>query len=222
MQVTLKGPKDAWGRAGKLQPALVNVEVRMREPFGESSETDEVKSDTVHYGLLSKEVMKIVEENNQAESLGSAVGAIWATFTGFADIQGMVNFTDDKGPSFLNIKDVAYLRVSITMTKASLLGEGVSVSYAAAFDKEDEKGRPAAVAKSLSIHGLRVPTLVGVNANERTARQIVLSNLQVEEILDLHEDLHMVLEAVVVDVSEQLFFCLWDSANVRMDRAGDK
>lgn len=43
---------------------LVNVEVWMRELFGELLEMDEVKLDIVYYGLLLKEVMKIVEENN--------------------------------------------------------------------------------------------------------------------------------------------------------------
>ncbi|KAK0387642.1 hypothetical protein NLU13_3887 [Sarocladium strictum] len=198
LQVTLRGPKDAWGRAGKSQPALVSVEVRMRNSFGLSSEMDQVQADTVHYGLLAKGVLRIMEETNHSESLGSSVGTIWASFTGHADLKGSV----PSGDPFLNIRQVEYLRVAIKVTKASLLGEGVSLSCAAAF----ADGVPTAVASSLEIHGLRIPTLVGVNANERTAKQIVLAHLRVEDFTDLKEDLHVDLEAVVTRVISESSF----------------
>jgi dihydroneopterin aldolase len=191
---------DAWGRTGKQQPALVSVEVRMREPFGESSEKDEVAGDTVHYGLLAKGIMAKIQETEEQECLMGYMITLWRKLVGYVDLSCVMQFLGDAGEALLKKEQVAYVRVSIKMTKASLLGEGVSMDWAAAFLEDTTARGMEAAASSMKVHGLRIPTLVGVNANERTAKQIVLANVWVEKLLGVSEDFHPDFEAVVTQV----------------------
>ncbi|KAH8170154.1 dihydroneopterin aldolase domain-containing protein [Sarocladium implicatum] len=204
LKLTLTGPKDAWGRLGKPQPALVSVEVRLRKPFEASSARDEVAGDTVHYGLLAKGVMGFLGGLQGGTSLVRTTGALWQHLTGMPGV-GASDSTPAK--AFLSMQSVAYLRVAIKLPKASLLGEGVTYSQAAVFGElEDGVIGETGVARSVRIEGLRVPTLVGVNANEREARQVVVANVDVQEMGGGLEDPYCELERVVVnDMSESSF-----------------
>lgn len=203
LKLTLTGPKDAWGRVGKPQPALVSVEVRLRLPFAASSARDEVAGDTVHYGLLAKGVMGFLGGLEGGLSLVKTTSALWQHLTGLSG--GPLPPTSSTAKAFLSMDSVAYLRVSIKLSKASLLGEGVVFSQAAVFDQE-EGGHVGVVssARSLRIEGLRVPTLVGVNANEREARQVVVANVDVQQMGGGLEDPYCDIERVVVNVSLSL------------------
>jgi hypothetical protein len=97
---------------------------------------------------------------------------------------------------------VRVLTVTVGLPKASLLGEGVSVTASAVFD-EAGRGVMEARAMALEVKGLRVPTLVGVNANERLARQFVVVTVTVEG-LTTKEDIYTEIEAEVVRVSALL------------------
>lgn len=169
----------------------------MREPFGESSEKDEVAGDTVHYGLLAKAIMAKIQET-EADDLMGYVSMVWQRLLGYTDLSCIFGHSDEG--ALLKKEQVAYVRVSIKMTKASLLGEGVSMAWAATFPEDTSIPGMDAGASCMKIHGLRIPTLVGVNANERTAKQIVLANVWVEKMYGISEDLHPDFEAVVVQV----------------------
>lgn len=88
------------------------------------------------------------------------------------------------------------LSVSVVLTKASLLGSGVNLSASAVFQESSMQAR----ALTLTLQGLRVPTLIGVNDNERTAKQIVVANIGIGKYRN-DKDEYAPLEAVVVDVS---------------------
>ncbi|KAK3360010.1 hypothetical protein B0T25DRAFT_534512 [Lasiosphaeria hispida] len=92
------------------------------------------------------------------------------------------------------MEGIPSLLLTITLPKASLLGSGVSLTATSVF------GEPAPLsAVALRLDSLRVPTLVGVNSNERLAKQIVWTS----------KDFYTELETLVVQ--------FWD-IHVRMEK----
>lgn len=203
LQCSLTGPCDAWSRQGRPQPALISVEVWLREPFETSSATDAVTADTVHYGLLAKAVNGTLKRLERAGAedpvaqpaspscLSDCLGAVW---------EDLVDGTGDT-PPFLNTTTISYLRVSIQLTKASLAGDGPTLTWAASFQRD---GKLSLHARSLAIHGIRIPILIGVNANERMAKQRVIAHLDIEP-MEQWADSHCEIESVLVEVSEYFF-----------------
>jgi hypothetical protein len=61
LQTNLKVGVDAWGRAGKLQPVLISAAVSLRENFDTAATGDDVDQSTIHYGVLSKEILKLAK-----------------------------------------------------------------------------------------------------------------------------------------------------------------
>lgn len=198
LQSVIQGPQDAWGRPGRPQPILISAEVSLAQPFGSSSSADVVASDTVHYGLLSKAILATLGRletqaaTGEASSLHGVLSSIWSDLTGF-DTSGTPATANKKG-AFLNMSYIRRLSVSVVLTKASLLGSGVSLSASAVFQESSMQARGL----TLTLQGLRVPTLIGVNDNERTAKQIVVANIGIEKYRN-DKDEYAPLEAVVVD-----------------------
>ena len=114
----------------------------------------------------------------------------------------------------IDAKVVRVLEVKILLPKASLLGSGASiygtVLFKEGFDsKQTGSQRPESVldlnsqTRGLRLHDLRIPTLVGVNDDERLAKQTVIANIDISSWI-LSEDLYAQLEEIVVKV-ESLF-----------------
>ncbi|SPQ18214.1 e74de566-e9c7-4ebf-9317-cd7f71053182 [Thermothielavioides terrestris] len=226
--VLQRAGRDAWGRAGKAQPARLSAEVAFAAGFAAAAAGDALGAgDTVHYGVLSKAVLACVARfeaqqrqqqqqqqqqrgegevilaggEGQEEGLGQAregtvrelLQALWAELTGLGLDGG-----EPRKEAFLDLGKVRLLSVAVALPKASLLGEGVSLTASAVF--EEGTGRMEARAVALEISRLRVPTLVGVNANERLAKQFVLTTVTIDGF-DGAEDAYTEIEAVVVKVS---------------------
>ena len=202
LQSTIQGPQDAWGRQGRPQPLLVSAEVSLHEPFGSSSSKDAVDSDTVHYGLLSKAILatlgRLDAEAQHAMSLHGVLNSIWMDLIGF-DFTGRIGNFKEKKP-FLNVSVVRSLTISLELPKASLLGSAVSLSGTIVYQNEQFGTSATNRAMSMNLKGLRIPTLIGVNDNERQAKQVVVSNISVEK-WDEDDDDYPRLEKIVVDVS---------------------
>jgi hypothetical protein len=98
----------------------------------------------------------------------------------------------------VDVSRVRRLALTVALPKASLLGDGVSLTASALF--AEGTGRMEARAMALEISRLRVPTLVGVNTNERLAKQFVVTTVTVEGF-DRPDDVYTEIEAVVVKVS---------------------
>ncbi|KAH7170950.1 hypothetical protein EDB81DRAFT_185224 [Dactylonectria macrodidyma] len=203
VQSTIQGPHDAWGRPGRPQPILVSAEVSLAQPFEWSSSADQVAPDTVHYGLLSKAILATLKRlevqaaEGQVATLHEVLRSIWFDLTGL-DISG-ARVDTDKKESFLTLAFVCRLSVSVVLPKASLIGGGVSLTASAIFQESSMMARNL----GLNLQGLRVPLLIGVNQNERLAKQIVVANIVIEKYRN-EEDDYVDLEAVVVD-------CMTDS-----------
>jgi dihydroneopterin aldolase len=197
IQSTIQGPSDAWGRPNRPQPISISVTVCMKKSFGSTSTSDALASDTVHYGLLSKAILATLARLEAQRSGGMTLPLpdvlenIWIDLTGQDTFGVPVN--DNKGPAFLKLEFVQSLEVMVHLPKATLQGDGVSLSGTAVF----EGGKMSMRGMRLRVHDLRIPILIGVNANERCAKQGVVANVQVERFDDVL-DSYCALEEVVV------------------------
>lgn len=209
---SLTGPADAWGRTGRPQPSETTVEVNMSRAFRSSSAADAVQDDTVHYGLLSKEVLRLIADATDAGTQGTRLVTLKKTV---ADIVLRLVGVDlllgeDQGPAaangsgaqnqapFLPAAAINSIHVTLLLSKASLLGDGASITGSAVVCPVSPS-TPRLRAVTLKIHNVRVPTLIGVNSNEREAEQMVLANLEVGKWVGV-PDGYVELERVVYKV----------------------
>lgn len=217
LQTSIEGPSDAWNRKGKQQPISVSASVMLKEAFDTSSSADKVADDTVHYGLLSKAILASLEgkrpqhlaketsgdaaSTNRVSSLRDVVNTIWEDLTN-QDANGKTNVIDaeEEVKSFLKVSTIRCFELTAHLPKASLLGNGVSLTRIALFGRDGES-RPQPRGMSLKIHNLRVPTLIGVNGNERQAKQVVAATIEIDKF-NIEEDVFTMIEAETVEVSE--------------------
>lgn len=68
LQTSLKVGVDAWGRTGKLQPVFISAAVSLRENFDTAATEDHVDQSTIHYGILSKEILKVAKSISESKS----------------------------------------------------------------------------------------------------------------------------------------------------------
>ncbi|KAL7799299.1 hypothetical protein V8C43DRAFT_274689 [Trichoderma afarasin] len=221
LQTSIEGPSDAWNRKGKPQPLSVSASVMLKEAFDGSSTADSVQADTVHYGLLSKAILASLEKQSQHagesgsgdtakksqfSSLRDIVNTIWEDLTG-QDCNGRAKVTDEDSEaqtSFLKPSTIRCLELTVHLPKASLLGGGVSLTRIALFGRDGES-RPQPRGLSLKIHDLRVPTLIGVNDNERQAKQVVVASIEIDKF-DIDKDIFTMIEGETVKVMSQSSF----------------
>ncbi|KAG5929009.1 hypothetical protein E4U42_007436 [Claviceps africana] len=197
IQSTIQGPHDAWGRPNRAQPISVSVTVHLLHAFGSASASDALTPDTVHYGLLSKAILSTLDTlrsgPREALSLPVVLASIWTGLTGqelFASASG--TSSADSTP-FLRLASLKSLELKVSLPKASLQGQGVSLTGHGVF----EDGALVMRGLALALHDLRVPVLIGVNDNERLAKQGVVANVEVERFDD-GRDNYCNLESVVV------------------------
>ncbi|KAM0462757.1 hypothetical protein ACHAPV_003581 [Trichoderma viride] len=227
LQTSIEGPSDAWNRKGKQQPISVSASVMLKEAFDTSSSADKVANDTVHYGLLSKAILASLEgkgpqhlaikeksgdaaSTNRFSSLRDVVNTIWEDLTN-QDANGKSKAADDDDEaeeqqvkSFLKVSTIRCFELTAHLPKASLLGGGVSLTRIALFGRDGES-RPQPRGMSLKIHNLRVPTLIGVNDNERKAKQVVAATIEIDKF-NIDEDVFTMIEAETVEVMSQSSF----------------
>ncbi|KAK3694983.1 hypothetical protein B0T22DRAFT_88992 [Podospora appendiculata] len=203
LQTVIQGPHDAWGRPYKPQPALISAEVSFAAPFDTAATDDRLGADTLHYGNLSKAILASLDDfrpGNTAPAadsehrltLRNCVGTIWDHLTG----TGAAQMT-----SLISPARVRFLSITVCLPKASLLGEGASLTRSCVFGAAAAGGesKSAKHAVALSLNKLRVPTLVGVNANERLSKQFVVTTIAIDKC-NMREDAYAKIEDLVVKV----------------------
>lgn len=222
LQGTVPVGRDAWGRPDKAQPALLSTEVSFSQPFGAASATDTVSAETAHYGNLSKNLLaslgafaqqaspptKVAATSegidNGKPSSGDVFELLWVGLTGRV-VDGSARALPLDRLPFLDTDRLRGLSLTVLLPKASLLGSGVSTTVTACFknageqEEEEKGGNPLqSYARSLRIHELRVPVLIGVNDNERRAKQMVVADVEIDK-LDVTRDIHPELESVITE-----------------------
>ncbi|CAK7199249.1 hypothetical protein SEUCBS139899_001923 [Sporothrix eucalyptigena] len=199
--------QDAWGRNGRVQPALIAAEAVLTAPFTEAAVTDSVANDTVHYGTLSKALLKSIgrwevtaSKETAPGSLGDVLAGLWLDLTGQVAAGGQTTGLASK--VLLRADVVRQLAVTVLLPKASLVGEGVSLTTTGLLAQD---GEAAPASKTLRLHRLHVSTLVGVHPHERTAKQAVVIDVALDRYDDLR-DSYAQLESFVVQIVEASSF----------------
>lgn len=202
------GPQDAWGRKNATQPVTISAELHFSRAFDAAVTGDNVTAgDTVHYGQLSKLILACVERSNEhAATSGASVDLrvllemIWIVLTG-RNVNGQDSAPEAK--PLLDLAKLRYMSLTVMLPKASLLGEGVSLTAVNVFPPHLSSLSMYGLA--LKVHRLRVPTLIGVNTNERQAKQFVVADVEIDRF-DYYPDLYCELERLVVKVLSFFFF----------------
>jgi dihydroneopterin aldolase len=212
LQFTAPIGADAWGRPNRPQPVLVSARVSLARAFTDSSSADKVDADTVHYGLLSKAILSVVNGlGSWAEAAGSSGGGLplksfldvlWVVLTGLR-VDGSAPPSLPVGyeaKPFLALGSVRYLSITVQLPKASLSGGGVSLTGISLFGAAGME----MYGLTLRLHRLQVPTLIGVNSNEREAKQVVLADVEIDNFVD-EGDVYPGLENAVYEVHLSFF-----------------
>jgi dihydroneopterin aldolase len=205
LQTSLIVGTDAWGRKGKNQPVLISASASLRNPFESASSEDAVTGSTIHYGIMSKAILGACKlfSLNTSNLLSDLVDIIHS---------GLIKdvFTTTGGSSqhaaAAASSTMSLLEIKVLLPKASLLGSGVSLTKYLMFDPAHE----AAVSESwiLNLHDLKIPTLIGVNPNERLAKQLVVATVKIDGIQGgLAAHLYSALELIVVKVRKTTDDC---------------
>jgi hypothetical protein len=93
------------------------------------------------------------------------------------------------------------LELQVFLPKGTLLGGGVSLTTCGSFLSGPETSDASPYRSTLKIHDIRIPTLIGVNANERLARQWVIATVEIDPYTSCHGfDRYNELEQIVVKV----------------------
>jgi len=95
------------------------------------------------------------------------------------------------------------IELQIKLPKAALGGRGVSLRTIVFYEPQSQ--RPTGYSLTLKLHDLSIPTLIGVNAFERLAKQIVIANVEIDR-WDYRIDAFNELEQIVVKTIEESEF----------------
>lgn len=230
---------DVWGRTengrvNKFQPIQISASISLEEPFETAARSDSVDRSTVHYGTLSKEILKVLAYRGEAllrpnESeqdpdcleciqsdwtLAVLLDAIhswiagrifsWDYYGGTGEVYNkcstlLANSSNAPGNSIIGTGHEVEL--SCFLPKGSILGSGVSLRV---LTMPHPNGPAYTICSILKLHDLRIPTLIGVNANERLAKQMVIANVEIDGYLVTDFDLYHKLEQIVVKVYQHL------------------
>jgi dihydroneopterin aldolase len=176
LEVVVNAGKDVWGRE-KKQRALISVTLTLGKQFTSASSTDSVDDSTVHYGTLSKAIQTRFTDDAMTwmstVTLSTAVSQCVRDVAGSTDIYAIET-------------DVCYL-------KGSMFGEGAGHMTS----RVEKSGVSSNV---LYLRNVRIPCLIGVNANERLQKQPVVLNVWVNNMADSRVEGYPQLETFLFEV----------------------
>ncbi|KAF2655012.1 hypothetical protein K491DRAFT_679233 [Lophiostoma macrostomum CBS 122681] len=180
LQILLSAGVDAWGRE-KQQPVLVTITLHLKKPFDSAAEADALDSSTVHYGKLSKSILERLRANDSHVTTLALTGQVAQVSADMAD------------------NALRALTAEVFYPKGSMLGDGAGWSWSYYHLEKS-------FSKVLHLRNVRVPCLIGVNANERLQKQPLIINLWIECAKDHRCDQYPALEGVLVKaVSDSSF-----------------
>lgn len=115
----------------------------------------------------------------------------------------------EDGPSrerpFLDARHVQELALTLFLPKGTLLSEGVSLTLTSGYAQDSREDMSAPYSALLKLHDVRIPTLIGLNPNERLAKQMVIATAEIDPYVVVGEDHYNELEQIVVKVSYPSF-----------------
>jgi dihydroneopterin aldolase len=163
---------DVWGKP-KEQPALVTITLVLKNGFSSAASKDELDNSTIHYGELSKRIRNACAVQGQtaghvSSHVERAIRELGTKKTR-RDVDGS---SAAGGSSFIVGRSV----VEVNLPKASMYGDGVALSTVSEYDHAD---KVVFAQRVFMVKDVKIMTLVGVNAYERTAKQPLVASLWV-------------------------------------------
>ncbi|ORY04559.1 hypothetical protein BCR34DRAFT_572598 [Clohesyomyces aquaticus] len=200
LEATVNAGVDAWGRK-KEQRAHITAKITLDCTITSAAQCDGLDSSTVHYGKLSKDVRERVQQK----------GHEWVTTFALAKaIQESCVRTAGNTPT-------AKLEVDVFYPKGSLLGDGAGLIYGTSHPRDGSSSRV------LYLRNVRVPCLIGINSNERLAKQSLIVNVWIECLAEDRSDDYAQLEQVVFQaISESSFKTLESLVTMVVDELREK
>ncbi|KAK5110572.1 hypothetical protein LTR62_005765 [Meristemomyces frigidus] len=147
---------DIWSKQ-KDQPVLLNLKLSLHNPFSSAASKDELDNSTIHYGHLAKNIRAASRQHQTLPGL-------------FAAAREVVERMGMKGSRAI----IATSEIEVELPKASMHGDLASIALTTDYD---ERGQALQTEMEFRLRGVKIMTLVGVNAYERGARQPVVANL---------------------------------------------
>ncbi|KAK4552879.1 hypothetical protein LTR86_010011 [Recurvomyces mirabilis] len=148
---------DIWSKP-KDQPVLLNIKLELKNTFTSAASLDELDESTIHYGILAK---KIRAASRQDQTLSQLLTAV----------HDVINSMGRKESGRFIL---ARSEIELEMAKASMHGEGATLLRTVIYDK---LGAQQEETNLFSVRNVKIMTLVGVNAIERSAKQPVVANM---------------------------------------------
>ncbi|KAI8932495.1 hypothetical protein NX059_010677 [Plenodomus lindquistii] len=187
LEVVVNAGKDVWGRS-KKQRAHVSVCLTLATPFASAAATDSVDRSTVHYGVLSKAI--------QAELPDAAVE--W-TSTAALSLRILQCVRRVAGSTAIYA-----VETNVCYPKGSMLGDGAGHMTSTI---QNRPGQVAALRSTvLYLRNVRIPCVIGVNANERLQKQPVVLNIWIDNIADSRVDDYAELETLLIQLVAETSF----------------
>ncbi|KAF9635141.1 hypothetical protein BFW01_g6036 [Lasiodiplodia theobromae] len=181
LNLVVPAGRDVWGRTDRAQPLALSLTVASRVGFTSAAASDALDAGTVHYGHLSKNLLKALDPsttNNQWLS-----GLVVASRTSEALIA-----TAAEGA-------VGAAKIDVCFPKASTLGTGAGVEWTVFYSPV---GEVVSFSRQLYVKGMAIPTLIGVNSNERMKKQLCVVSVWIDRVSDGAIDSYYVVEDIVL------------------------
>ena len=151
---------NIWGDI-KPQPAHLNVSVRLRASFNSAASADALDDSTIHYGELAKKIRAACPAD-EFNILGAASRAAYSMAR------------KDRSGKFI----ASRISVELVLPKASAYGAALSLCGTMIYDANGSVDHTQRV---FTCKGLRIMTLIGVNAYERRGKQPLVVDLSIEQ-----------------------------------------
>ncbi|CCU82498.1 Putative protein involved in folic acid metabolism [Blumeria hordei DH14] len=206
LQTSIARVCDAWGRHKNPQPVLINCSIYLGKSFHNTSASDTLTDSTVNYGILSKSILEACQEfsNSSGDNpveLSHILHYLQQWLTGIQS-SDKIKSSVQRIP-LLQSTELDLLELDIILPKGSLHGDRVQMS--ASFGYRDRKSLLTR-SMTLKIFHLKTFTVIGVNDNERLARQQVIATLEIDPFDEEFKEDFCALEQLTVMTIEESSF----------------
>ncbi|TFK50617.1 hypothetical protein OE88DRAFT_1661129 [Heliocybe sulcata] len=159
------GP-DCWGRSAP-QPLRMDIEIVMAPLSLEKAGHSDDVNDTINYGSVSKNVLRIFSLGQVAFPCGMFTAATLAT-TAVSEVVKKSRHNQ-----------VQEYHIALEAPKAILLADGLRLSVLTRVTRSGPKAGEVVQDVWWSVKDLRLAVIIGVNPAERLAKQPVIINIEI-------------------------------------------
>lgn len=108
----------------------------------------------------------------------------------------------------LSMDTLQEMEITLRLPKGTLLSEGVSLAITAGYLPGNRINLSAPYSAVLKLENIKIPTLIGLNPNERLAKQMVITTVEIDPYVVVGQDHYNELEQIVVKVCNLIFLVI--------------